>query len=272
MKGLIERESMAMHKLVTGGSACAVPGSSSSSNPLSTLDNALIGSSKNQVEKEARWSLEVGTDVLRSRNLDAQKAHNGHQDGNADVSRQPQRYEDRSSKVRAIDKSESLIDIDDAEVCRYLNTKEEIHYKTIIWEAMNREHAKVRHGKRAAKAKKCTPARKAQKITSNTENDKRCSSKINYDALEKLDAVLNEDPKNVDIENTPSYSHNSTSELNPKLSSEGPESGKEDYNGQFVQGTDYNEGEDACTDFDSTSYDGYGEDGFGHDWDYDEEE
>jgi hypothetical protein len=40
-----ELESMAMRDLVTGGAACAVPGSSSSSNPLGTLANALIGSS-----------------------------------------------------------------------------------------------------------------------------------------------------------------------------------------------------------------------------------
>ncbi|GLT83786.1 hypothetical protein SLE2022_020570 [Rubroshorea leprosula] len=40
---------MAMRELVTGGAACAVPGSSSSSNPLGALANALVGSSsKNQ--------------------------------------------------------------------------------------------------------------------------------------------------------------------------------------------------------------------------------
>ncbi|KAI5674604.1 hypothetical protein M9H77_14968 [Catharanthus roseus] len=36
---------MAMRELVTGGAACAVPGSSSSSNPIGALANALIGSS-----------------------------------------------------------------------------------------------------------------------------------------------------------------------------------------------------------------------------------
>ncbi|KAK2639947.1 hypothetical protein Ddye_027742 [Dipteronia dyeriana] len=36
---------MAMRELVTGGAACAVPGSSSSSNPLGALANAIIGSS-----------------------------------------------------------------------------------------------------------------------------------------------------------------------------------------------------------------------------------
>lgn len=42
---------MAMRDLVTGGAACAVPGSSSSSNPLGTLANALIGSSSKIEEK-----------------------------------------------------------------------------------------------------------------------------------------------------------------------------------------------------------------------------
>ncbi|CAL5390177.1 unnamed protein product [Camellia sinensis] len=40
---------MAMRDLVTGGAACAVPGSSSSSNPFGALANKIIGSSTNQV-------------------------------------------------------------------------------------------------------------------------------------------------------------------------------------------------------------------------------
>ncbi|KAL5737208.1 hypothetical protein ACOSP7_029969 [Xanthoceras sorbifolium] len=42
---------MAMRELVTGGAACAVPGSSSSSNPLGALANALIGSSSKTQER-----------------------------------------------------------------------------------------------------------------------------------------------------------------------------------------------------------------------------
>lgn len=42
---------MAMRELVSGGAACAVPGSSSSSNPLGALANALIGSSSKIEEK-----------------------------------------------------------------------------------------------------------------------------------------------------------------------------------------------------------------------------
>ncbi|KAL7248952.1 hypothetical protein ACSBR1_011178 [Camellia fascicularis] len=42
---------MAMRDLVTGGAACAVPGSSSSSNPFGALANKIIGSSTNQLER-----------------------------------------------------------------------------------------------------------------------------------------------------------------------------------------------------------------------------
>lgn len=42
---------MAMRDLVTGGAACAVPGSSSSSNPFGALANALIGSSSKTQER-----------------------------------------------------------------------------------------------------------------------------------------------------------------------------------------------------------------------------
>ncbi|CAL8998763.1 unnamed protein product [Prunus brigantina] len=42
---------MAMRELVTGGAACAVPGSSSSANPFGALANALIGSSSKTQER-----------------------------------------------------------------------------------------------------------------------------------------------------------------------------------------------------------------------------
>ncbi|KAL3643229.1 Peroxisomal membrane signal receptor PTS1 [Castilleja foliolosa] len=42
---------MAMRELVSGGAACAVPGSSSSSNPLGALANALVGSSSKTQER-----------------------------------------------------------------------------------------------------------------------------------------------------------------------------------------------------------------------------
>ncbi|KAJ6293543.1 hypothetical protein OIU78_025494 [Salix suchowensis] len=55
---------MAMRELVTGGAACAVPGSSSSSNPLSALANALTGSSSKTRDriKEIPTSTTTGTE------------------------------------------------------------------------------------------------------------------------------------------------------------------------------------------------------------------
>lgn len=51
---------MAMRDLVTGGAACAVPGSSSSSNPLGALTNALLGSSsKTQVSFVIEYRVET---------------------------------------------------------------------------------------------------------------------------------------------------------------------------------------------------------------------
>ncbi|KAL6557273.1 hypothetical protein OROMI_017623 [Orobanche minor] len=45
---------MAMWELVSGGAACAVPGSTSPSNPLDALANALIGSSSKTQRKALR--------------------------------------------------------------------------------------------------------------------------------------------------------------------------------------------------------------------------
>ncbi|KAK6934703.1 hypothetical protein RJ641_034858 [Dillenia turbinata] len=45
---------MAMRDLVTGGAACAVPGSSSSSNPVAALANALIGSSSKTTQERLK--------------------------------------------------------------------------------------------------------------------------------------------------------------------------------------------------------------------------
>ncbi|CAL5407366.1 unnamed protein product [Camellia sinensis] len=65
-------------------------------------------------------------------------ASDGCQDGNK-VSGQLHRYE-HLSRMAAIDESESLSDIDDVEVDKYLHSKEEMHYKKIIWEQMNSKH------------------------------------------------------------------------------------------------------------------------------------
>ncbi|KAI3832278.1 hypothetical protein MKX03_009322 [Papaver bracteatum] len=121
--------------------------------------------------------------------------------------------------------SESLSDIDDAEVEGYLHNEEEKHYKKIIWEEMNKEYIeeqaakeaaaaaekarmaslpleaqeleaaraagvaklrKERQQKRAADAKNAAPARTPAEATRQMLAKKRLSSRINYNVLDKL--------------------------------------------------------------------------------------
>lgn len=101
--------------------------------------------------------------------------------------------------------SESLSDIDDAEISPYLNTDKEVLYKTMVWEAMNRDYVeKTSTRKRAGKAKEAGPPNKAAKtctesMDNNTKKSrqevgnhthgvkKQRSSKINYGALNAED-------------------------------------------------------------------------------------
>ncbi|XP_024022843.1 uncharacterized protein LOC21408589 [Morus notabilis] len=84
------------------------------------------------------------------------------------------------------DESESFSDIDDAEVCKYLNNKKEARYKRMIWEAMNKDHQKGSKEKRARKATKDDPTKEVVKPARKMDNEKRLNSKINYDMLNKL--------------------------------------------------------------------------------------
>ncbi|KAG6591886.1 hypothetical protein SDJN03_14232, partial [Cucurbita argyrosperma subsp. sororia] len=104
------------------------------------------------------------------------------------------------------DESEDLGDVLDSEVKTYLNTKEEAHYKKIIWEQMNKDYLQEQAAKKeghdvvgaAAIVKK---SKKRQRITeapinkpAQAETDttreiltkKRLSSKFNFDVLDKL--------------------------------------------------------------------------------------
>ncbi|KAL6557271.1 hypothetical protein OROMI_017621 [Orobanche minor] len=54
---------MAMWELVSGGAACAVPGSTSPSNPLDALANALIGSSSKTQKKASKTEEELQEEV-----------------------------------------------------------------------------------------------------------------------------------------------------------------------------------------------------------------
>ncbi|XP_057799325.1 uncharacterized protein LOC131015094 isoform X3 [Salvia miltiorrhiza] len=82
-------------------------------------------------------------------------------------------------------KSNRLSVVDDIEVVGYLNTKEEIHRKRILWEAMNENHTKAKKQKRAAETKKGVAVKKVTKTTEKVE-PKSHGSRINDDALKFL--------------------------------------------------------------------------------------
>ncbi|KAG6387891.1 hypothetical protein SASPL_153086 [Salvia splendens] len=82
-------------------------------------------------------------------------------------------------------KSDRLHDIDDIEIVGYLNTKEEIHRKRILWEAMNEKCIKAKKQKVPTETKKSGAVKIATKTTEKVE-PKKHSSRINYDALKSL--------------------------------------------------------------------------------------
>ncbi|KAM1008042.1 hypothetical protein ACFX2A_004625 [Malus domestica] len=86
--------------------------------------------------------------------------------------------------------SESLSDIDDSEVAGYLNSKEAARFKRIIWEVLNKDYDQGKSRKRARKAKKAAPLEKAAKVSTGMNNKERLSSKIDFNALKKLNEDL----------------------------------------------------------------------------------
>ncbi|XP_021764049.1 transcription factor IIIB 90 kDa subunit [Chenopodium quinoa] len=103
-------------------------------------------------------------------------------------------------KLHKEGESESLSDIDDAEVGSYLYDEKEKHYRKQIWEMMNKKYlqeqaervAAAANGtkfKRELRNKRTTGVKKSQstsKTTSPTSPKKRPNSRINYDALSKV--------------------------------------------------------------------------------------
>ncbi|XP_059463581.1 uncharacterized protein LOC132192306 [Corylus avellana] len=101
------------------------------------------------------------------------------------------------------DESDGLSDIDDVEVSGYLNNEEEMRYKKIIWEEMNKEYRQEHAAAAAAKmeaaavAKSRKERKRKQDVNPNPAQTtaesahqmlikKRLNSKINYDVLETL--------------------------------------------------------------------------------------
>ncbi|XP_051151434.1 uncharacterized protein LOC127265598 isoform X2 [Andrographis paniculata] len=88
-------------------------------------------------------------------------------------------------------KLDSLSEIDDAEISGYLNSKEEIIVKTILWEAINGNYKKAKKRKRTTETKKFASAEKFAKASEKVGLQKR-STRINYDALKLLGSDLAE--------------------------------------------------------------------------------
>ncbi|XP_027080171.1 uncharacterized protein [Coffea arabica] len=78
-----------------------------------------------------------------------------------------------NSSATDIHESESLSEIDDAEVIGYLNTKHEMRYKRILWEAMDRGFSKAKKPKLKAELKRSTSVDKAAKATPKIEKKGR---------------------------------------------------------------------------------------------------
>lgn len=93
------------------------------------------------------------------------------------------------------DDSESLSDIDDAEIRSYLLKEDEMLFKKMMWERLNENYTKAEAAKKAAaanvmKLKKDKQQRQAagtKKALDNAKTaNKRTSSRVNYDALKEL--------------------------------------------------------------------------------------
>ncbi|XP_010434395.1 PREDICTED: uncharacterized protein LOC104718364 [Camelina sativa] len=141
-----------------------------------------------------------------------------------------------------------LSDISDAEVAGYLSNKEEFIFKKRAWELMNPEYQKgkrrkVANEKKKDPANKTAPSKKAfaTRTPSNveTENAKRPSLEINYDALDKLFGDDNS-PKRDNLEKAVGvgdqveYSNHSSEEslLKPPGSEEEEPAWSEDYSNE----------------------------------------
>ncbi|XP_050369489.1 uncharacterized protein LOC126787645 isoform X2 [Argentina anserina] len=171
-----------------------------------------------------------------------------------------------ASESESDDVSESLSDIDDAEIAPYLNSKKEAFYKRIIWEAMNNDSVKGK-GKQARKPQKTSSPNKAVKISAEMDDGKKRSSKINYEILKNS----NEE----DVNHAPDFeesSHGDVEHSNDKFNSEAQSFGDTcedefDNENAFSEEAEGRQGyEDDDTYFANDDYNEYGyEDEYGFD-------
>ncbi|XP_073128424.1 uncharacterized protein [Henckelia pumila] len=184
----------------------------------------------------------------------------GHPDINKSISGVLNRSKQRRNRTKN-NASDSLSDIDDAEVLRYLNTKEEMHYKRMLWEAINGEYVNVKKQKKTAERKKGVPLKKAAKTTEKVKSPRR-SSRINYDALKILNEEMEKGSKTSQSQIIPADSRALRSDDTPSLVMHGNETsghhsgdlygqyGDEHYSGNFYDQYGDEHHIDDCFEFD----------------------
>ncbi|CAL2252607.1 unnamed protein product [Prunus armeniaca] len=170
------------------------------------------------------------------------------------------------------DVSESLSDIDDAEVVGYLNSKQAALFKRMIWEAMNKDYDKGKSRKRARMAKKAAPAKKperAVKVSPVMDTKNRLSSKINYEALDKLNEELGYAPAFKEGTKSNCGSHGDIQLSNEKNSFEGSHDDDfEDESNGYSEEAEARQGHDDDTYVANDEYNGCNYD---DEYNYDEE-
>ncbi|KAL3818434.1 hypothetical protein ACJIZ3_004339 [Penstemon smallii] len=112
--------------------------------------------------------------------------------------------------------SDSLSDIDDAEIIGYLNNKKEMQFKSLLWEAINRNYMNAKKQKRTIETKKGGSVKKTAKTAEKVDTQKR-SSRINYDALKMLDDELEQGTESAEI-TTKADSNNHRTDVSPNKS------------------------------------------------------
>lgn len=102
-------------------------------------------------------------------------------------------------KKQAVSDGLDLTGINDVEIAGYLRDEKEIELRKIMWELLQRDYSKRKRAQQ--EKKKDGPAKKALK-TGGVEDDERksnkkktMSSKINYDALKKLEEEISTIPE-----------------------------------------------------------------------------
>ncbi|KAJ9179823.1 hypothetical protein P3X46_008142 [Hevea brasiliensis] len=91
-----------------------------------------------------------------------------------------------------------LTGINDAEIVRYVRDEKEIELRKIMWELLQRDYSKRKRPQQ--EKKKGAHAKKALKIGGvddqrKSNKKKTMSSKINYDALKKLEEEISTSPE-----------------------------------------------------------------------------